>query len=100
MLTWIWVELQLTPHQTQTEWTRKMSFVHGFQLGAQKFTIYLIVGKSLCICCPEREVFNDYQFAGTKSKILVDKDPVKTPFKEQTKPDHFLRKSYQEKEGL
>ena len=34
---------------------------------SQRFTNYL-VGRSLCMCCPERGGLNDYSFAGTRSK--------------------------------
>lgn len=33
-----------------------------------RFTNYLTVGGSLCMCCPERGGLNDYSFAGTRSK--------------------------------
>ena len=32
-----------------------------------RFTNYLTVGGSLCMCCPERGGLNDYSFAGTRS---------------------------------
>ncbi|QHO48657.1 Photosystem I P700 chlorophyll a apoprotein [Arachis hypogaea] len=43
------------------------------------------------MCCPEGGGLNDYSFAGTRSKDLVDRDPIKTSFEEWAKPGHFSR---------
>ncbi|KAJ0950840.1 Photosystem I P700 chlorophyll a apoprotein A1 [Helianthus annuus] len=43
------------------------------------------------MCCPERGGLDDYSFAGTRSKILVDRDHIKTSFEEWARPGHFSR---------
>ncbi|KAJ8750120.1 hypothetical protein K2173_014035 [Erythroxylum novogranatense] len=40
------------------------------------------------MCCLERRGPNDYSIAGTRTQILVDKDPIKTSFEEWARPNN------------
>lgn len=53
---------------------KKISIFH-------RFTKNLTVGRSLCMCCPERGGLNDYSFAGTRSENCCRQGSCKNVFR-------------------